>query len=92
MTESRRVIAILSLIFALTANIASADRIFMKNGDRITGTIKRIWDEEVFIEPNYTDEFTVDIGAVAYIDAPHDFDIEMTDGQEKSARFHHPDN
>lgn len=87
MTESRRVIAVLSVVFALTANIASADRIVMKNGDRITGTVKRIWDEEVFIEPDYADEFSVDIGAVAYIDAPRDFDIEMTDGQEKSARF-----
>jgi len=87
MTESRGVIGMLSLLISLTATIAAADQIIMKNGDRITGTIARIWDEEVFIEPDYADEFAVDIGAVAYIDTPRDFEIEMADGQEMVAQF-----
>ncbi len=64
-----------------------ADQLILKNGDRITGQVKRIWDEEVFIEPDYTDEFAVEIDAVAYIDADRDFEIELADGRSVTAQL-----
>jgi hypothetical protein len=42
-------------LFYFTA--ANADVLVLKNGDRITGEISRIWDSEVTIEPEYSDEF-----------------------------------
>lgn len=38
----------------------------LKNGDRITDDIKRIWDSEITIEPEYSDEFNVDVPTVDY--------------------------
>ena len=52
----------------------------MKNGDRITGSIKKIWDGDVFIEPSYADEFSVDQIDIAYMEADRKFDLELGDG------------
>jgi putative salt-induced outer membrane protein YdiY len=59
----------------------------MKNGDRITGEIKRIWDNEVTIEPDYADEFSVDLPVVAYIESDRDFEIDLRDGTTVMAGF-----
>jgi putative salt-induced outer membrane protein YdiY len=66
---------------------ASADVLYLKNGDQITGTIKRIWDDEVTIEPDYSDEFTVDLPMVVRIESDRDFEIEMPDGTDVVAQF-----
>ncbi|MEE4185568.1 MAG: DUF481 domain-containing protein [Gammaproteobacteria bacterium] len=54
----------------------------MKNGDQITGTIKKIWDGEVYIEPAYADEFSVDQSEIAAMvaDTERQFDLELEDG------------
>ena len=62
--------------------IASADLLVLKNGDRITGDIKAIWDNEITIEPTYSDEFDVDAEVVAHIVSERAFDIELSDGRE----------
>ena len=59
-----------------------ADVLVLKNGDRITGEITRIWDEEVTIEPEYTDEFEVDLSAVAHIESERNFEIELDGGEQ----------
>ncbi len=64
----------------LQVTIANAGVIYMKNGDRITGSISKIWDGDVFIEPDYADEFTVDQVDIAYIEADRQFDLELEDG------------
>jgi hypothetical protein len=66
---------------------ARADVIVMKNGDRITGAIKRVWDEELFIEPAYADEFPVELREIAYIESDQDFDIELRDNSTIQGRF-----
>lgn len=65
----------------------SADRLVMKNGDVITGTISKIEDNEVFIEPAYADEFAVDMAEVATLEADQTFEIELDDGSEIDASF-----
>jgi putative salt-induced outer membrane protein YdiY len=70
-------------LLGLTMNpAASADVLVLKNGDQITGEISRIWDSEVTIEPDYADEFSVDIEAIEYIKSDRQFEIELNDGRE----------
>jgi putative salt-induced outer membrane protein YdiY len=64
-----------------------ADVLYLTNGDKITGTIKRIWDNEVTIEPDYADEFQVDLPMVERIESDRDFEIEMPDGSEIVAKM-----
>ena len=52
----------------LAGQAADADVLVLRNGDQITGDIKRIWDSEISIEPEYSDEFQVDVSAVVNID------------------------
>ncbi|NIS89147.1 MAG: DUF481 domain-containing protein [Woeseiaceae bacterium] len=64
-----------------------ADVLVLEHGDRITGEISRIWDAEVTIEPEYSDEFEVDLSAVVYIETERVFEIELYDGRSLLARF-----
>jgi putative salt-induced outer membrane protein YdiY len=66
---------------------AHADILVLKNGDRITGEIKQIWDGEISIEPQYSDEFDVDVSAVEYIESDREFDLELDDGSQSLARL-----
>lgn len=61
--------------------VVQADVLVLKNGDRITGDIKRIWDAEISIEPDYSDEFKVDVSAVSHIESARQFEIELNDGR-----------
>lgn len=79
-----RVLALLSFTIATSV---PADVIVMTNGDRITGSISRIWDAEVLIEPSYSDEFAIDIGEIAYIEAERQFEITLKSGREVFARL-----
>jgi putative salt-induced outer membrane protein YdiY len=76
----------------LAPTCATADVLYLKNGDRITGTIKRIWDNEVTIEPEYSDEFQVDLPIVERIESDRDFEIEMPDGSDVVAKMQGVDN
>ena len=75
------------VILLLSSMTASADLLVLKNGDRITGKIKRIWDNEISIEPAYSDEFKVEINAVEHIDSDRNFDIYLMGGKSMLAQF-----
>ena len=79
----------LVLIMTLFASVQarSTDILVFHNGDQITGEITRIWDAEITIEPEYSDEFQVDVAAVAHIEAKRDFEIELTDGRKIVAQL-----
>ena len=64
----------------------------MKNGDRITGEIQRIWDKEVIIEPEYDDDVnvTIDLENVDHIQSEREFEVELADGQEVIAKLAGP--
>jgi putative salt-induced outer membrane protein YdiY len=66
---------------------AQADVITMTNGDRISGSVKRVWDGELYIEPSYGDEFSVDLDAVATIETDDPFEIELQDHSETIGRL-----
>lgn len=82
----RTVFCALLALIAMTAS-AATDVIHLKNGDRITGEIDKIWDAEIYIEPDYADEFTVDVDAVAYIDSERDFELEVSMKEDTVIKF-----
>jgi hypothetical protein len=69
-----------AVVLSFVMQPAIAGVIVMKNGDRITGTIKKMWDGDVFIDPSYADEFSVDQVDIAYMEADRQFDLELADG------------
>jgi putative salt-induced outer membrane protein YdiY len=77
----------LFLAMVALATPARADVIVLKNGDRITGEISQIWDDKIAIEPEYSDEFKVDVAAVAYVESDREFEVEFDDGREVFATF-----
>jgi len=76
---------VVATLFASQA--ANADVLILKNGDRITGEIKRIWDGEITIEPEYSDEFKVEIPVIDHIESEREFEIELEDGTSLVARL-----
>ena len=75
------------LLCPLMAQAKAVDVLVMKNGDRLTGEITKIWDAEITIEPEYSDEFNVDVPAVAYIESEREFEIDLADGRELVVTF-----
>jgi len=71
--------------------VTQADVLTLKNGDRITGDIKRIWDSEITIEPEYSDEFDVDVASVERIESNRQFEIELHDGRKMLATLNGAD-
>lgn len=83
-TNSFACFAPICLLFCASAY---ADVLVLKNGDRITGEISRIWDSEITIEPEYSDEFDVDLTSVEYIESDRLFEIDLNDGRSLLATF-----
>jgi putative salt-induced outer membrane protein YdiY len=69
-------------LISFSTGMVQAGQLAMKNGDKITGEITKIWDKKITIEPEYADDFEVDLDAVAYIDSERDFEVETVDGRE----------
>jgi len=82
-----RFISIFTSGLLLTAQSADAGKLFMNNGDVITADIKKIWDEKVTLEPEYADEFEIDLDAVSHFESDRLFDIEFQDGRKAQARL-----
>jgi len=74
---------VLATGIALTLSQATyaTDFIVMKNGDRITGEIEKIWNGEVFIDPEYGDTYAVEIEHVQYVQTGEDFEVEFREGR-----------
>jgi hypothetical protein len=64
-----------------------ADVVVMQNGDRFTGEVNRIWGNDLSIEPDYADEFVVDLDKVAYVESDREFELTLADGREVTARL-----
>lgn len=73
------IVAAITLIISASVQ---ADVVFLKNGDRITGEIKEVWDEKISIEPDYADTFDIDLEDVASISTDDAFDVELYNGDE----------
>jgi hypothetical protein len=76
-----------ALLIAAVNGQALADVVVMQNGDRFTGEVNRIWGNDLSIEPEYADEFVVDLDKVAYVESDREFDLTLDDGREVTARL-----
>jgi hypothetical protein len=75
--------AILILFILVPAAIAKRndDVIVMKNGDRITGEIKRLEDGKLFISASYmSSDISVDWNQVQRLESKDQFNVYLTDG------------
>jgi len=88
--SSNRIVAVLQLLAAGLASVAisaHADQVVMKNGDVITGTVNRIADGKVWIQPSYADEFGVAVGEVEKMEADLLFEVELAEQQKVEGQF-----
>ncbi len=85
--KSLHALILSTLAGLLIPGSALADVLFMKNGDRITGDIKRVWDGEIYLEAEYADESPIALDAIARIESDKDFEIELRDHSEITGRF-----
>lgn len=83
----RAYLASLLFVFLAMPAAALADRLVMTNGDVITGTISKISDGDVYIQPSYADEFAVSLSEVASIENDKILEIELKDGSEVAGQF-----
>ncbi|HSG88102.1 MAG TPA: DUF481 domain-containing protein [Pseudomonadales bacterium] len=80
----------LLILGCLTASLVHGeDYVVMKNGDRITGELKKIWNEEVFIEPAYGDEYAIELDAVAYVHSDEPFEVAYRVGRRTESLVGH---
>ena len=84
---SRLLYSLAAYLLVLPAMVLAEDRLVMKNGDVITGTISKIVGAKVFIRPDYADEFAVSLAETASIDAKQVFEVELTDKQQTSGQI-----
>ena len=83
----RATLVCLVLAFILLPALAAADKLVMKNGDVITGSISKITDGDVYVEPSYADEFAVSLAEVASIENDKVLEIQLKDGSEVEGKF-----
>lgn len=77
-------IALIALGFS---TLAAADVVVLANGDRITGEVKRVWDEELFIETEYADEFPISLDQIVSIETDEVMEIELRDHTKVEGRL-----
>ena len=75
----------------LLGQISHADVLALKNGDRITGEIKKIWDNEITMKPEYSGDLQVDLSAVDSIVSDGEFEFDLGDGRNIVGKFAGPD-
>jgi uncharacterized protein DUF481 len=87
--------AVLPLAILLTASLscfaAKTDVIYTKNGDRITGEIKKLQRGVIHIDPSYgKNVFQIDWDDVARVESSQRFIIETSGGKRVSGSIKHP--
>jgi putative salt-induced outer membrane protein YdiY len=79
MFSSSRLSVVLAATLLLLPLGALADRLVMKNGDMITGTITQITDTDVVIDPGYTAAFPVSRSEVATLEMAEGLEVTLAD-------------
>jgi putative salt-induced outer membrane protein YdiY len=71
---------LVAMLVMAASHGAQAGVIQLKNGDRITGKITKIWDRNVTIEPEYSDELEVEFAHIVSMQSDTVFEVELADG------------
>lgn len=80
-----RAICTCALIILSVAPLASADEIFFKNGDRLTGQILRLENGKLTFKSNYAGEITVNASDLESFKSDQPLDVRLQDGRSVRA-------
>ncbi|MFQ5666935.1 MAG: YdiY family protein [Candidatus Binatia bacterium] len=70
-----------------TPVVAAADRVELKNGDRISGTISKLEDGKLNLKTGYAGDITIDWNEVVAIESTTPQRVELRSGKTFSATF-----
>ena len=73
----------------ITPGTALADAVYLKNGDRISGTVEHLDDEYLEITLPYADDATIkiEVSEIVSIETDEEVDIMLEDGTLSKARL-----
>jgi len=75
-----RILVLLALA-AFGSPTFAVEFVLLKNGDRVTGDVKRIWNGDVFVEPAYGDEYAIDLDYVEYVQTDENMEVDVRIGR-----------
>lgn len=78
-------------IYSLFANVAFADTVWLKNGDKITGTIGVKVSNKLTVKTSYADEVKINWNDIHSIDADKPMLMQLMDGSIVNGRLVHSD-
>jgi putative salt-induced outer membrane protein YdiY len=89
MTHSNRLfpLRLAAALLLLAPGVIAADQLVMKNGDVITGQIKRVTWNKATIKPDYTGAIEVKLSQVRSISTDAPVEVELSDGRELTGQF-----
>jgi putative salt-induced outer membrane protein YdiY len=74
-------------LIVLVAPLATADEIFFKNGDRLTGQILRLEGGKLTFKSNYAGEITVNASDLESFKSEQPLDVRLEDGRAVRAKI-----
>jgi len=93
-SSSRKVVklaSVLSILFSPLANPAFADTVWLKNGDKITGTLGVKISNKLTVKTSYADEVKINWNDIHSIDAEKPILMQLSDGSIVNGRLVHTD-
>jgi hypothetical protein len=81
-----KVVCFVALLLGFTVNFATADELFMKNGDRLQGKIKSMSKGKLIFETSYAGDITIDWGQVERLVTEGPFEVQFSDDKSLKGR------
>jgi putative salt-induced outer membrane protein YdiY len=82
----RGVARVLVALVVAAASVCRADQVVLDNGDRLTGTVKRVGDDKLVIQTEYAGDVSIDLERITSLQT----DSEMTVVLEDDTRLYGP--
>ena len=83
----RRLAFLLGSAFLLLSTPALADRVFLSNGDRLTGTVVLSEGKNLTLHTDYAGDLTLDWAQVKSVESDEDMHVEFKDGRTAVGRL-----
>ena len=87
-----RYLFIVNFLFTaiLLSGAVLADTLVLKNGDRLTGTVKSLSDSKLVFETSYAGEISIDWDIVESLSAEGDLQIDLASGESLTGKIEIP--
>lgn len=77
-----KLLSISLLIIFFFSQLALADQVILKNGDRLTGTIEKLDGKELVIKTEFAGEITIQWSAIQELNSAEPLHVESKEGQK----------